>query len=117
MMKNIEVDTRIRVGDTVQVIAGRDKGKTGKVVRLNKKSGRMVVERVQMVTRHLKRSQSNPDGGIREQESGIDFSSVALFCEKCSRGVRVGVKGSNKDKSLVCKKCGTEIRKVLKTEK
>ena len=112
MSPSLEIKTKLRVGDIVQVMSGRDRGKTGKVLRLLKKEGRVLVERVQMVSRHLKRTQQSPEGGIRQQEGSIDLSSVALYCSKCARGVRVGVKGAEDSKALVCRKCGSELRKV-----
>ena len=67
---------RIRKGDLVQVIAGKEKGKRGRVLKILNKKGRVVVERLMMVKRHTKPSQKNPQGGIIEKEGSIDLSNV-----------------------------------------
>jgi large subunit ribosomal protein L24 len=109
----------LRKNDQVQVIAGREKGKTGKILKVNSKNGRVTIEKVNMVKRHLKPSQQNPQGGIVEKELPLHYSNVLLMCPKCNRGVRHGVKltaaaagkkkgdqGSAKQvKVRVCKKC------------
>ena len=69
---------KIKKGDTVQIIAGKDKGQEGKVVSVNPKTGRVVVEGLNMVTKHTKPSQANPNGGIVEKEAPIDISNVML---------------------------------------
>lgn len=99
----------IRKGDNVQVIAGRDKGKTGKILKVDRKDGRVLVEKVNLVKRHVKPSQLNPQGGIVEKESPLNFSNVLLFCAKCDTGRRHGVKlvdGKSPRKVRFCKKCG-----------
>jgi len=104
----------IRKNDMVQVIAGKEKGKTGKVLRIDVANSRVVVERVNLVKRHVKPSQKTPQGGISEKESGVHYSNVLLFCGKCNRGVRHGVKvvetkgkkSVSTGKVRVCKKCG-----------
>ena len=69
---------KIKKGDTVQIIAGKDKGQEGKVLSVNPKTGRVVVEGLNMVTKHTKPSQANPNGGIVEKEAPIDISNVML---------------------------------------
>ncbi len=84
---------RIRKGDTVMVITGKEKGKRGKVLRVLHKTNRVVIERVMMVKRHTKPSQQNPQGGIVEKEGSIHLSNVMPVdpgSDKASR-VRVGV--------------------------
>jgi large subunit ribosomal protein L24 len=114
----------IRKNDQVQVIAGREKGKIGKVLKVDSKTGRITVEKVNMVKRHVKPSQQNPNGGIVEKELPLNYSNVLLVCPKCNRGVRhakktvstSSAKGSKKagtekveKKSRVCKRCETVI--------
>lgn len=82
----------IRKNDRVQVIAGREKGKTGKVLNVDSKTGRVTVEKLNLVKRHVKPSQKNPGGGIIQKELALHYSNVLLFCPKCNRGVRHGVK-------------------------
>ena len=82
----------IRKNDTVQVISGKEKGKTGKVQKVDRKSGRVTIEKVNMVKRHVKPSQKYPQGGILEKELPLHYSNVLLMCAKCNRGVRHGQK-------------------------
>src|SRR5262249_49645921 len=82
----------IRKGDLVVVIAGKEKGKRGKVLRLVKKTGRVVVERVMMVKRHTKPSQKTPQGGIIEKEGSIHLSNVMLVDPGSDKPTRVHVK-------------------------
>src|SRR4051794_2436413 len=82
----------LRKNDQVQVIAGREKGKTGKLLLVDSKSGRVTIEKINLVKRHVKPTQQNPQGGIVEKELPLHYSNVLLFCNKCSRGTRHGVK-------------------------
>lgn len=116
----------IRKDDMVEVIAGRDRGKKGKVLRLLPKSGRALVEKINMVKRHVRPSQQNPGGGILEKEVPIHYSNILLVCPKCDKGVRHGMKwedaasgkGSKKaataekNKVRFCKKCNETLEKV-----
>jgi large subunit ribosomal protein L24 len=100
----------VRKGDTVQVIAGKEKGKKGKVLRILPKKNRVVVERIMMVKRHTKPSQKNPQGGIVEKEGSVHVSNVALYCEKCVAPRKAAVKFNEAGGKLrVCKKCGSEF--------
>jgi large subunit ribosomal protein L24 len=86
---------RIRKGDTVVVIAGKDKGNRGKVLRVLHKTGRVVVERVAMVKRHTKPSQKNPQGGIVEKEGSVHLSNVTPVDPGSDKPTRVKVKVDN----------------------
>jgi large subunit ribosomal protein L24 len=102
----------VRKGDQVVVIAGKEKGKRGRVMRLLTSAGRVVIERVNMVKRHTKPSQRSPRGGIIEKEGSVESSNVSLWCGKCTAPRRARVqapdKGTEKpQKSRVCVKCGT----------
>ncbi len=103
----------LKNGDQVQVMVGKDKGKLGKVVRVDRVLGRIVVEKVNLVKRHMKPTQKNPQGGISEKESPIHYSNALLFCSKCNRGVRYGIKSSEGKKGIqktrYCKKCETPL--------
>ena len=83
---------RVRTGDMVVVIAGKDKGKRGKVLRVLTKNNRVVVERVMMVKRHTKPSQRNPQGGIVEKEGSIHLSNVMPVDPGSDKPTRVKVK-------------------------
>ena len=98
----------VRKGDSVVVIAGKEKGKRGRVMRLLTEKGRVVIERVNMVKRHTKPTQRNPRGGILEKEGSVEASNVALWCGKCVAPRRA--KHDHKDgqkKRRICVKCET----------
>jgi large subunit ribosomal protein L24 len=97
----------IKSNDTVKVITGEDRGATGKVLRVDRKAGKLVVEGVNRVYKHVKRSQKNPQGGRLSKEMPIRASNVLLLCEKCGVAVRLGVRYlPNGAKERYCKKCG-----------
>ena len=83
---------RIRKGDMVVVIAGKEKGKRGKVLRILSKSGRVVIERVMMVKRHTKPTQRNQQGGIVEKEGSVHLSNVMLLDPGTDKPTRVKIK-------------------------
>lgn len=100
----------IKKGDKVMVIAGKNKGKVGKVLRVSTNPKRVIVEGVGLVKKHLRRRSESETGGIKEVPSTIDASKVALFCGNCNKGVRFGVKISNdKSKTRICRKCQRPI--------
>ena len=97
----------IKANDTVRVIAGEDRGATAKVLRVNRKAGKLVVEGVNRVYKHVKRSQKNPQGGRLSKEMPIAISNVLLVCEGCGAATRVGVRYlPDGVKERYCKKCG-----------
>jgi large subunit ribosomal protein L24 len=97
----------VRKGDQVVVIAGKEKGKRGRVLRLMTEKGRVVIERVNLVKRHTKPTQRQPRGGILEKEGSVEASNVALWCGKCVAPRRARVEGAGETKKRVCTKCGT----------
>lgn len=100
----------IRKNDIVSVIAGKDKGKKGKVLRIFPQKGRTIVEGINFVKRHIRKRREDEPGGIIQRESPIHISNLMLYCNKCNRPVRTGVK-LLKDKSKVrfCKRCKETI--------
>ena len=98
----------VRKGDQVVVIAGKEKGKRGRVLRLLTEKKRVLIERINMVKRHTKPTQRQPRGGILEKEGSVEASNVALWCGKCvaPRRAKVEEKEGQK-KRRVCIKCGT----------
>jgi large subunit ribosomal protein L24 len=82
----------IRVDDVVMVIAGANKGKTGKVLRVDRENGRVVVEGIARVWKHVRRSQKNPQGGRLNKEMPIDISNVAMICPETGKATRMGVR-------------------------
>jgi large subunit ribosomal protein L24 len=82
----------VKTGDTVYVISGKDKGKTGKVLRVFTKKGKILVEGINVVTKHLKPNQMNPQGGVVTKEAPLFSSKVMLFDEKAGKPTRIGYK-------------------------
>lgn len=108
----------VRKGDMVQVVSGNHKGETGKILHVDLDEHRVLVEKLNMVKRHVKPSQQNPQGGVIQKEAPLHVSKVLLFCPKCSKGVRTGVKwveaGKKKEKTKAraCKKCNEVLDSI-----
>ena len=92
---------KIKKGDTVKVIAGKDKDKEGKVIAVNTKNNTVLVEGINMVTKHAKPSMANQQGGIIEMEAPLDISNVMYLYK--GKPVRVGFEGTGKDEVRVAK--------------
>jgi large subunit ribosomal protein L24 len=100
----------VRRGDTVGVIAGKERGKRGKVLQVLRDSRRVVVEHLNMIKRHQRPTQKLRQGGIIEREGSFALSNVLLVCGRCDRPVRVGVRILNDGrKARVCKRCGESV--------
>lgn len=103
---------QVRRGDTVVVIAGRERGKRGKVLRVLPDKGRVVVEKINMIKKHQRPTQKLRQGGIIEREGPLNVSNVLLLCARCDRAVRVGIKIlADGRKIRTCKRCGESIDK------
>lgn len=103
---------KIKKGDNVMVIAGKEKGKKGKIVAVDTKESRVIVEGVNIVTRAKKPRSAQDKGGLMKKESPIDVSNVMLVCPSCGKPSKIGVKVVNGEKVRFCKKCGKELSKV-----
>jgi large subunit ribosomal protein L24 len=103
----------IRANDTVEVITGNNRGDKGKVLSVDRTKGKLVVEGVNQVHKHVRRSQRNPQGGRLSMEMPIQISNVLLVCEACGQRTRTGVR-FEKDGSKVryCKKCSAGIGQI-----
>lgn len=101
----------VKKDDIVQVITGKDKGKTGKVLQAFPKEGKVVVEGVNIITKHKKATSATQQGGIFKEAGKIDASNVLLMCDACGRGVRTGIKFEDGKKLRVCKKCGAVLER------
>ena len=100
----------IRKNDSVMVISGRERGKTGKVLRVIPKRDAAVIERVNLVKRHARARGPQQPGGIVEKEAPLRLSNLMLMCDKCNAPVRVGSKVmSDGDKVRICRRCGDPI--------
>ena len=104
-MKKIHVKT----GDTVMVISGKDKGKTGKVLEVSPKEGKIIVEDINIVTKHVKPRREGEAGGIMKVPGAMYASKVMLYCSKCKKPTRIAHKVSGDSKVRVCKHCGAEL--------
>ena len=102
--------SHVKKDDQVEVLAGKDKGRVGKVLRVDRKSGKAIVEKVNIIKRHTKPNQAQQQGAIIEKEALVDMSNLKLICPKCSKTVRVGKKIlDDTSKVRVCKKCGESV--------
>ena len=99
----------IKKNDTVIVLSGKDKGVKGKVLVAMPADNKVIVENVNVATCHTKPRRQGETGGIVKKETPIRTCKVALYCEKCGKGVRVGHKIDGDKKIRVCCKCGNEI--------
>ena len=103
----------IRVDDTVEVITGNNRGDRGKVLRVDHTGGKLVVEGVNQVHKHVRRSQRNPQGGRLSMEMPIQISNVLLVCGACGKRTRTGVRFENDgSKVRYCKKCSAGIGQI-----
>ena len=91
---------KVKVGDNVKVIAGKDKGKTGRVIKTLKKDNKVVVEGINMIKKHVKPNQMNPEGSIQEIFAPIDASNVMFYDEKSKKGTRLGYKEDKDGKKV-----------------
>ncbi|MFZ8801539.1 MAG: 50S ribosomal protein L24 [Candidatus Calescibacterium sp.] len=104
---------KLKTGDTVFVIAGKDKGKIGRILRVFPKEDRAIVEGVNRIKKHVKPTPRNPQGGIIEVFGKIHISNLMLVCPKCKKPTRVGIKIlEDKRKLRYCKKCGDFVDQV-----
>lgn len=100
----------LKINDQVEVIAGKDKGRVGKIIRVDRNKNKVIVERINMVKRHTKPNAMNQQGGIIEKEAPIHVSNVMLICPKCAKPVRVGRQLlDDGTKVRFCKKCNESV--------
>ena len=99
----------IKKGDTVVVLSGKDKGKKGEVIGVFPKDGKVVVEKINMVSRHTKPRRQGETGGIIQKEAPLYACKVQRVCPKCDQATRPAHKVLADGKVRVCKKCGAEI--------
>jgi large subunit ribosomal protein L24 len=103
----------VRVNDVVEVIAGDDRGTRGKVLKVERGAGKVVIEGVNRVYKHVRRSQRNPQGGRLSLEMPIRISNVLLVCPSCNAATRTGVRYDNEgSKHRYCKKCGATVSQI-----
>lgn len=102
--------TKLKKGDRVRILTGKDAGKEGKILRVLPQKERIVVERINVLKRHMKQRKQTQPGGIIEKEGPIHLSNVMLVCPSCNKVTRIGRQVlESGDKARVCKKCGQSI--------
>jgi large subunit ribosomal protein L24 len=99
---------KIKKGDSILIISGKDRGKKSKVLEVFPNERRIVAEGVNIRKKHVRPKKSGEKGQIVEVSSPISVSNVKLICQKCGKAVRVGYKITGKSKARICKKCGQE---------
>ena len=99
---------KLKKEDTVQIIAGKDKGKRGRILRIFRDTDRVVVEGANLVKKAKKRRNQQDRGGIIEIEAAIHSSNVSIVCKKCGP-TRIGFKIEGNNKTRICKKCGEAL--------
>ena len=104
----MEKKLKIRKDDTVQVIAGKDKGKSGAVVRVIAKKDAVIVSGINMVKKAMRKRSQQDQGGIAEIEAPLNISNVAIVCKKCGP-TKIGFKIDGDKKTRVCRKCGEAL--------
>ncbi|MEE4357677.1 MAG: 50S ribosomal protein L24 [Desulfococcaceae bacterium] len=97
---------RIKKDDKVKVLAGKDKGKIGKILKVDRKKSRVLVENINMIKRHVKPNAQNRQGGIVESEAPLHWSNIMLMCNKCMTPVRIKMQRLENGKNMrICRKC------------
>ena len=105
----MEKKLHVKTGDMVIVVSGDDKGKTGKVVEVSPKEGKVIVSGINLVKKHMRPRPPKEAGGILEVEGAMYASKVQLYCEKCKKATRAAHKIDGDKKIRVCTKCGAEL--------
>jgi len=109
-MEVAEVSLRIKKGDTVLILSGKDKDKKGRILVVMPKKEKVIVEGVNIIKKHQKPSRKYPQGGIIEKEHPIHISKVLLICPKCDKPTRIGARFLEDGRKVrICKKCGEVI--------
>lgn len=101
---------KVKKGDTVKVLSGNDKGKTGEVLEIIPKTEKIVVKGINIRKKHVKPRRQGEEGGIISVECPIHSSKVNVVCPKCGKATRIGYEMDKENKIRVCKKCGTKIK-------
>ena len=103
----------IKVNDTVVILTGDDQGQRGRVMGVDHQAGKLLVEGVNRVYKHVRRSQKNPQGGRLSKEMPVQLSNVKLVCDRCGTGVRTGARYTSEGaKERFCRKCGTGLGQI-----
>lgn len=101
---------KIKKGDTVQVLSGNDKGKTGEVLEVIPKKEKVIVKGINIRKKHVKPRKKGEEGGIIPMEVGINSSKLNIICAKCGKATKIGYKIEKDNKVRICKKCGVNLK-------
>ena len=101
---------RIKKGDTVQVLSGKDKGKTGEVLEIQPKTNKVVVKGLNIIKKHSKPRKQGEEGGILSMEGAMHVAKVNVVCPKCGKATKVGYSEEKGEKVRICKKCGAKLK-------
>ena len=101
---------RIKKGDTVKVLSGKDKGKTGEVLEIVPKTNKVVVKGINIIKKHVKPRKQGEEGGILSMEGAIHVAKVNVVCPKCGKATKIGYSEEKGEKVRVCKKCGAKLK-------
>jgi len=100
---------KIKKGDKIRVMAGKDKGREGKVEKVYKKSNKILIPNINVYKRHVKKNDKMPQGGIVDVPRPLDVAKIMLICPKCGKTARIGFRVEKNKKFRVCKKCESKI--------
>ena len=101
---------RLKKDDKVKILTGKDKGKIGKVLKVVKKTNRVIIENINVVKVHQRPTQANPQGGIVDKNMPLHISNLMIMCNSCVKPTRIGMKQLEDGKRVrICKKCSQQI--------
>ncbi len=108
----------IRTGDTVEVIAGNDRGQKSRVIKVDRTVGKAIVEGVNGVKKHIRRSQKYPQGGVLKKDMPVQLSNLMYFCPSCNTAARLGARFlDDGSKERFCKKCSASAGQIAPAKK
>jgi large subunit ribosomal protein L24 len=108
----------IRTGDTVEVVAGNDRGTKSRVIKVNRETGKAIVEGVNRAKKHIRRSQKYPQGGVLSKEMPVQLSNLKFVCTSCGKSARLGARFLDDGvKERFCKKCGASAGQIAPAKK
>jgi large subunit ribosomal protein L24 len=108
----------IRTGDTVEVVAGNDRGTKSRVIKVNRDTGKAIVEGVNRAKKHIRRSQKYPQGGVLSKEMPVQLSNLKFVCTSCGKSARLGARFLDDGvKERFCKKCGASAGQIAPAKK
>jgi large subunit ribosomal protein L24 len=108
MLRQGETATKLKKNDVVKIIKGKDRGKSGRILRIDHEKMRLIVEGLNIMKKAIKPKKQNDKGGIKELERSMAIGNVMIVCKKCGP-TRIGSKVSEKQKARICRKCGEQL--------